>query len=420
MVIASLGYEIVSVQKYVSENRIAKEYSLLIIILLFFGLAVISKHPLNILTGYLGAFLLLRFCLICFFDADKRETEQAVKDAVRDIKSNMNAQIAYMQSQLEFSITDKEIQQKVEAMRGMLLAQEQQHIEQIESRYAKLLESAGGKSNEAEKLKEILAKKDAEIIKLQNSVNPAVEDAVSHYKMELEKKNQELLERDRMIAQKENVIEQKNTRLREAETKLSQSKQQIKNDRAIIAKKDRRIKELENLHAEQDDYIKSLEMQSKEANVMIHNEEIHDKLIEVLTTARKEVDIMSPWISYPVINPIKKMIGLLVKRGVTVKFIYGIENSHDSVGQSDIKEKNDSKQIRAEKIIHELRSAYGGKYIKAKYFSSHSKLIICDDSYYVITSCNPLSNKGDCWEEIGEISENQENLQAYRKKYFNF
>lgn len=169
------------------------------------------------------------------------------------------------------------------------------------------------------------------------------------------------------------------------------------------------------MRKEQDEFIAEREAENNSSNQMIHNGEIYECLLETLRTAKYEVDIMSPWISRGIIKEIRGLIGILVQRGVTIKIIYGIENSHDSAEQKESKKKRD-----AEQFIESLQRAYGSEYIRAEYFSSHSKLLICDDSYYVITSCNPLSNRGDCWEEIGEISKNPENLCAYRKKYFDF
>ena len=95
------------------------------------------------------------------------------------------------------------------------------------------------------------------------------------------------------------------------------------------------------------------------------------------------------------------------------RIVYGIANSYSQNNMKD-------RQEESESILKELQEKFGEDKIRVKYFSSHSKLFICDNDYYVITSCNPLSNAGTNWEEIGEISSYQKNLKMYREKYFNF
>ena len=57
--------------------------------------------------------------------------------------------------------------------------------------------------------------------------------------------------------------------------------------------------------------------------------------------------------------------------------------------------------------------------------NSHAKLFICDDKFYVISSFNILSFKGDydgqdMRRELGEYSTNKQILERYRKQYFDF
>lgn len=194
--------------------------------------------------------------------------------------------------------------------------------------------------------------------------------------------------------------------------------QQLKENEHLHKENKKLLAERKDLLEKQSDLIAELETNAID-NIMIHNEEIHEKLIDILNSATKEIDIMSPWISERVIKEIELYIEKAVNRKVVIKIVYGIENAKSSVEERKKKKQDDKRLREAKDVISRLRRQYGTKYIKAQYMSSHSKLIICDESYYVLTSCNPLSNAGDCWEEIGEISKNKKNLKAYKEHYFN-
>lgn len=166
---------------------------------------------------------------------------------------------------------------------------------------------------------------------------------------------------------------------------------------------------IDKLLSKQSKFIAQIESQNEcSPNKIISNKEIHAKLLAILREAKYEVDIMSPWINNEVVNSVfEDNLDMLMRKNGKLKVVYGINM-----------QENDTKRMRAEKILSRLQKKYGKDHIQYKYFSSHSKLIICDDDYYIITSCNPLSNDGMSWEEIGEISANKKNLKAYKKKYF--
>ena len=115
---------------------------------------------------------------------------------------------------------------------------------------------------------------------------------------------------------------------------------------------------------------------------------------------------MSPWVTKKIVNNkfTDKMRHLLDK-GVKLKISYGIANSN----YDNAKDRN----YKTDQLIQDLNAAYRGyKNFYTHKFSSHGKLFICDDDWYIITSMNPLSNDGTSWEEIGELSYNKDNLKA--------
>ena len=161
--------------------------------------------------------------------------------------------------------------------------------------------------------------------------------------------------------------------------------------------------------------MKQLENKSdRTKNKILSGKLLHEQLLRAFNSARTELDIMSPWITKTIVNDrFKDKILHLLNKGVNLKISYGIENSQ----YENAKQRNDKTDDFVQKLNIEHKNY---KNFHTQKFSSHGKLFICDEDWYIITSMNPLSNDGTLWEEIGELSYNKENLRAYRKYYFNF
>lgn len=183
-----------------------------------------------------------------------------------------------------------------------------------------------------------------------------------------------------------------------------------------LAEKDREIAELHGkLMQEQDEFIKLREQFDGLVSERISNQEIHERLLLSLNTAQKELDIMSPWINRHIVNDrFLDAVENAIQRGSIIKIIYGIGNL-DQNGMPI-----DERSMRSKEIVDEMHRRFGTRSLRTKFVNSHSKLFLCDDLFYIITSCNPLSHDGQQWGEIGEVSKNVENLLEYRKKYFGF
>lgn len=217
----------------------------------------------------------------------------------------------------------------------------------------------------------------------------------------------------------EKKIRAMNQRLREKDQKLQENKQTLHAKDSLLNKQKHELDRLKKDKAELEEYIQDLEKHN--TNKFICNNSIHDELMHMMRNAQTEIDIMSPWVSHKIVNDeFIDLVRQMIERKVVLKIIYGIENSKYSSSYHD-HEKRDNRLQESNDVIDRLkRLDKSGKYIRVKYFSSHSKLILQDEKAYLITSCNPLSNAGTNWEEIGEISINVENLKMYRKKYFDF
>lgn len=181
----------------------------------------------------------------------------------------------------------------------------------------------------------------------------------------------------------------------------------------LAALKDTTLTNLRERFADQDEYIRQLETERSQ-NRIYTNGKLHELLRNTLNDAKAEVDIMSPWVNFRIVNyDLQEKIERLLKRGVVIKLAYGIGND----GYGDGRSRNEQVQQTVE-ILQRKFSRYEN--FRVKKISSHGKIFICDDKFYVLTSMNPLSNDGTNWEEIGELSTNRENLIEYRKKYFMF
>ena len=185
---------------------------------------------------------------------------------------------------------------------------------------------------------------------------------------------------------------------------------------AVTAETQRQIEILTERLQQKDEYIFNLELENERSkNKIFSNKELHKLLVRTLENAKKEVDIMSPWVTWKIYKKLRKKILNLLEKGVVIKIAYGIENS--KVSNNSASDKNKT----TEELIEELKNEFAQfSNFRIQKISSHGKIFICDSVYYVLTSMNPLSNDGSLWEEIGEQSRNLKNLEEYRKKYFDF
>jgi hypothetical protein len=174
------------------------------------------------------------------------------------------------------------------------------------------------------------------------------------------------------------------------------------------------IREIITENIKQDDY--TFEMRH------IQNYEIKNYLFRALEEAEEDVCIISPWISKWILTEPEYITRFenVLKRGVNLNILYGIDGNSSSL-------KNDSRGELTEKSIQLLKNALSKKKHKGKLqfgkINSHYKLFICDQKFYVETSMNTLSNKGDYgegfqWHEGGTYSEHKDMLLTLKNIYF--
>jgi hypothetical protein len=107
------------------------------------------------------------------------------------------------------------------------------------------------------------------------------------------------------------------------------------------------------------------------------------KLYEAFDAAKSHVIVISPWLNQDAVNyELTQKIGVCLARGVTVFIGHGF-------GEATTQEKFTLEKL--DKISRNKK----GKLITQRFGDVHSKVLICDDSYIVLTSFNWLSFRGD-------------------------
>lgn len=213
------------------------------------------------------------------------------------------------------------------------------------------------------------------------------------------------------LAEKEREIQKTNEQMNEIMEKLNREhkKEMEKQKRAYEKMIEEKNREIETMRAGQDDLIRRLEQ--NQSNHMLRNEEITEEIKRAVTQARREIDIISPWVEEKVVKRYLQDFHDAIRRGVVVKILYGMGKA------------GEGRNIDTDQTVEDLKKEFSyTKKMSIRRGNEHSKLIICDDAFYIITSFNPLSFGGkfnaNTRGEIGECSENVKNLQAYRNQYF--
>jgi hypothetical protein len=166
---------------------------------------------------------------------------------------------------------------------------------------------------------------------------------------------------------------------------LSDATNKEKDQPELITGKTKRIQELE---AE----VKQLEAaQISSKNRIVRNQEHRMLLKEALSSSQQRVVIVSPWIKRDATD--KEVISLIanaVKRNVKVLIGYGMPPRRGQTKSDYIDEWVD-KEL---KKIQKLRPT--GKNLTVKWLgNTHEKILICDNRFFVLTSFNFLSYRGN-------------------------
>lgn len=119
----------------------------------------------------------------------------------------------------------------------------------------------------------------------------------------------------------------------------------------------------------------------------------HPKLLKrALTSAKKRLVIISPWVRHQVVDwPFIASLEALLRQGVQVDIGYGIDEGADDRRKDPTAKVAITKE--AERDLRDLERRF--KHFRLTLVgNTHRKLLICDDEFAVTTSFNWLSFKG--------------------------
>ncbi len=143
-----------------------------------------------------------------------------------------------------------------------------------------------------------------------------------------------------------------------------------------------RIEQLQQELAEREARVQQLEQERGSVEVLQMHEH-RPKLIAALKEAKQKIIIVSPWLNRQAVDyELRQEIGNTLKRGVTIYLGYGFSQPNRE----------------EESTIETLRKMGQGKRGHLKFYrvgDVHSKVLICDDQFMVVSSFNWLSFGGD-------------------------
>lgn len=146
---------------------------------------------------------------------------------------------------------------------------------------------------------------------------------------------------------------------------------------------------------------------------LLQDKEIKDVFHDMMRKAEHEILIISPWVGS---WPYCEIAAILrQKKSVSIKVLYGIDDTSGSE-----KRKTDS-----EAYIKKYKAEIGSN-IQFKKTNTHVKLVICDDSCYLLGSMNFLSFAADyekskhLHHEVSIFAKDRNMIKKLKEAYFNW
>ena len=207
---------------------------------------------------------------------------------------------------------------------------------------------------------------------------------------------------DDMDRQLKNILAEKDSR-----------EQDVQKQREFLQQKQRELKALAEQCSTGSNLLPSQNNQPK--NYIVKNEMIRREFDRALVETEVELDIISAWMNFFVVNDdMQRKFEQLLKRGVTIKILYGIGDMTP--------ETSDSRNKKTLEVARQLQNRFSNySNFKIKSDDTHQKLFICDEKFYVNSSFNILSYSGTGkHEESGEVSNNIDLIREYQRTLFNF
>ena len=155
-----------------------------------------------------------------------------------------------------------------------------------------------------------------------------------------------------------------------------------------------------------------------QAPLHLKNEQIRKMFLKSFLVAEKEIDIISPWMNFGVVN--EKFVELMEKaleRGVTIKILYGLK--------PDSSEYNLSRSNRSDQVAAYLKEHFRRfeERLLIQRDNIHYKLVLCDEKFKLEGGYNYLSFMGDyensdTRREGSPFGTDIDEIRFLRKEYF--
>jgi len=150
----------------------------------------------------------------------------------------------------------------------------------------------------------------------------------------------------------------------------------------------------------------------------LKNEEIRKMFLKSFLIAESEIDIISPWMNFSVVND--ALINLMrqaLERGVSIRIIYGLQSSSD--------EYNQIRSDKSDQVAERLRTSFAefGDLFRVSRDNIHYKLVLCDEKFKLEGGYNYLSFSGDYSDsntrrEGSPFGRDANEIRYLRKEYF--
>lgn len=160
------------------------------------------------------------------------------------------------------------------------------------------------------------------------------------------------------------------------------------------------------------------EVQFEELPIHLKNEQIKRMFLKCFEIAEQEIDIISPWMSFQVVDAhLLELMEKALNKGVYIKIIYGLKPYGREYDQ---KRSNGSDQV-AEFLMDKFKGY--GKHFVIRRDNIHYKLVLCDEKIKLEGGYNYLSFTGDYIDEDtrregSPLGRDAEEIRYLRKEYF--
>lgn len=155
-----------------------------------------------------------------------------------------------------------------------------------------------------------------------------------------------------------------------------------------------------------------------ETPIHLKNEQIRKMFLKAFDVAEKEIDIISPWMNFSVVNEgLVELMRKAFERGVTIKIRYGLKPNSS---EFDILRSTRSDQVA--EYLKDIFKEYGDR-LDIVRDNIHYKLVLCDEKFKLEGGFNYLSFIGDysnedTRKEGSPYGTDVKEIRYLRKEYF--